>query len=276
MSGGWESYIREYNTRRQFLRRAGFVTHGGGRRAHAAGGLWLATTRRRPRPRRSGPAKAPQASGRVDFLSWEGYDIPDPLKSWKSDERRHGQGDLHRQPRRDPGQAQGLRRRRRLRHHHLLPGLQAALSGARHHRAARRAEAAQPEEPLPLLREQGGQLLDRSRRHAHRHSVDLGLDRDHLGHAAGQEDADVVVRPARAGVQGPRDAARRSGGLVDAGFARPGLRPLRGEEGRRREGRSTCCRRSSPRATASRRPSATPRRGWCPATPTSAGRAGRP
>jgi hypothetical protein len=26
MSGGWERYIREYNTRRQFLRRAGFVT----------------------------------------------------------------------------------------------------------------------------------------------------------------------------------------------------------------------------------------------------------
>ncbi len=30
-----------------------------------------------------GPAKAPKASGRVDFLSWEGYDIPDPLKPWK-------------------------------------------------------------------------------------------------------------------------------------------------------------------------------------------------
>ena len=51
-------------------------------------------------------------------------------------------------------------------------------------------------------------------------SVDLGLDRDHLRHAPGQEDADVVVRPARAGVQGPRGAARRSGGLLHAGFAR--------------------------------------------------------
>ena len=26
---------------------------------------------------------APQASGTIDYLSWTGYDIPDPMKAWK-------------------------------------------------------------------------------------------------------------------------------------------------------------------------------------------------
>ncbi len=29
------------------------------------------------------PAEAPQASGTIDFLSWTGYDIPDPMAAWK-------------------------------------------------------------------------------------------------------------------------------------------------------------------------------------------------
>jgi spermidine/putrescine transport system substrate-binding protein len=86
MSGGWESYIREYNTRRQFLRRAGFVTLAAG-----AGPTLLAACGSDDEEGTQdtgdggGPAKAPQASGRVDFLSWEGYDIPDPLKAWKKE-----------------------------------------------------------------------------------------------------------------------------------------------------------------------------------------------
>ena len=32
----------------------------------------------------SGSAAAPEASGNIDYLSWEGYDIPDPMKAWKA------------------------------------------------------------------------------------------------------------------------------------------------------------------------------------------------
>jgi spermidine/putrescine-binding protein len=31
-----------------------------------------------------GEAVAPEASGTIDYLSWEGYDIPDPMKAWKT------------------------------------------------------------------------------------------------------------------------------------------------------------------------------------------------
>lgn len=30
-----------------------------------------------------GDAAAPAASGTIDYLSWEGYDVPDPMKAWK-------------------------------------------------------------------------------------------------------------------------------------------------------------------------------------------------
>jgi spermidine/putrescine transport system substrate-binding protein len=87
MAVGWDRWVLEYNTRRTFLRRAGFTTLavGAGPTLLAAcgdddddgggGGTTAA----------EGPAKAPPASGRVDFLSWEGYDIPDPLKPWKTE-----------------------------------------------------------------------------------------------------------------------------------------------------------------------------------------------
>jgi spermidine/putrescine transport system substrate-binding protein len=29
-------------------------------------------------------AAAPEASGTIDYLSWEGYDVPDPMKTWKT------------------------------------------------------------------------------------------------------------------------------------------------------------------------------------------------
>ena len=31
-----------------------------------------------------GDAAAPEASGTIDYLSWTGYDIPDPMKAWKT------------------------------------------------------------------------------------------------------------------------------------------------------------------------------------------------
>jgi spermidine/putrescine transport system substrate-binding protein len=31
----------------------------------------------------NGGGEAPQASGTIDYLSWTGYDIPDPMKAWK-------------------------------------------------------------------------------------------------------------------------------------------------------------------------------------------------
>jgi spermidine/putrescine transport system substrate-binding protein len=85
---GYEEWIRRETSRRRFLHRAGMVTLtlGAGPTLLAAcgdddddgGGGGGSTTA-------EGPARAPEATGRVDFLSWEGYDIPDALKGWKSE-----------------------------------------------------------------------------------------------------------------------------------------------------------------------------------------------
>jgi spermidine/putrescine transport system substrate-binding protein len=84
---GYEEWVRRETSRRRFLRRAGLVTLtvGAGPTLLAAcgddddgGGGGASTTA-------EGPAKVPEATGRVDFLSWEGYDIPDALKGWKSE-----------------------------------------------------------------------------------------------------------------------------------------------------------------------------------------------
>jgi len=71
-------------TRRRFLQRAGGLSLG----ALALPGLLAAcgddeeggstTTAEKT----AGPAEAPKASGRLDYLSWEGYDIPDAMKAW--------------------------------------------------------------------------------------------------------------------------------------------------------------------------------------------------
>ena len=57
-------------------------------------------------------AAVPAASGTIDFLSWEGYDLPDIMRPWKTTNSVEIDADLHRQPRRDPGEDQGRRRRR--------------------------------------------------------------------------------------------------------------------------------------------------------------------
>jgi spermidine/putrescine transport system substrate-binding protein len=79
---GYEEWLRWHESRRRFLQRAGLVTLTVG-----AGPTLLAACGDDDDESAStaaeGPAKAPKASGRVDFLSWEGYDIPKPLKSWK-------------------------------------------------------------------------------------------------------------------------------------------------------------------------------------------------
>ena len=84
---GYEEWVRRESNRRRFLQRAGMVTLtvGAGPTLLAAcgddddddGGGGSTTA--------EGPAQAPEATGRIDFLSWEGYDIPDALKGWKSE-----------------------------------------------------------------------------------------------------------------------------------------------------------------------------------------------
>jgi spermidine/putrescine transport system substrate-binding protein len=84
MSSAWEQYIRDMNTRRQFLRRAGVATVvvGAGPTLIAACGGDDGATKTAAS---SGPSKAPTASGRLDFISWEGYDLPDVMKAWEAD-----------------------------------------------------------------------------------------------------------------------------------------------------------------------------------------------
>ena len=83
MSGPWEQYLRETNTRRQFLRRAGLTTVAVG----AGPGLLAACggDDKAAEPAGGGGTEPAEAGGRVDFLSWEGYDLPDVLKAWKSE-----------------------------------------------------------------------------------------------------------------------------------------------------------------------------------------------
>ena len=94
------------------------------------------------------PAEAPPASGPLDYLSWEGYDVPvESIEAWKAEngvEIRASYIGNH-----DDIQAKiasGWRRGRRP--DHVLPGLQAALRGARHPQPDRRVEAAEPRGPV--------------------------------------------------------------------------------------------------------------------------------
>ncbi len=70
-------------TRRRFLQRAGAMGLGTlavpGLLAGCGGDDEEPTA---PADEPAGPAEVPTASGRVDYLSWEGYDIPDAMKAW--------------------------------------------------------------------------------------------------------------------------------------------------------------------------------------------------
>jgi len=70
-------------TRRRFLQRAGALGLGTialpGLLAGCGGDDEEAGAPAEPA---AGPAEVPTASGRLDYLSWEGYDIPDAMKAW--------------------------------------------------------------------------------------------------------------------------------------------------------------------------------------------------
>src|SRR5918996_2938573 len=80
----YEEWVLRETSRRRFLQRAGLLTATVG----AAPAFLAACGDDDDEPAQEsgdggGPAGVPQASGRVDYLSWEAYDLPDPLKDWK-------------------------------------------------------------------------------------------------------------------------------------------------------------------------------------------------
>jgi spermidine/putrescine transport system substrate-binding protein len=82
----YDQYLLAVQTRREMLRRAGLtaLTIGAAPTMLAACGSdddeeEAAAPKKKP----AAEAKAPPASGRIDFLSWEGYDIPKPMKAFK-------------------------------------------------------------------------------------------------------------------------------------------------------------------------------------------------
>ena len=148
----------------------------------------------------------------------------------------HGQSDLHREPRRDPGQDQGRRRRSRLRHHHLLPGVHAALHRARHPHPARREQAPQPLRALPVLGIRRRELLDQSGRRAHRRAVDVGIDRTDLQLGRGRRD-ELLVRPPRSQPLRQGGDRRRPGRQLQPLLQDPRPEVQRGAEGSARRHR---------------------------------------
>lgn len=79
----YEEWLIRQTSRRRFLQRAGLVTA-----AVGAAPAFLAACGDDDDEDSAGDAGdggggVPKASGRVDYLSWEGYDLPDPLKAWK-------------------------------------------------------------------------------------------------------------------------------------------------------------------------------------------------
>jgi spermidine/putrescine transport system substrate-binding protein len=80
----YEEWVLRQTSRRRFLQRAGLLTASVG----AAPAFLAACGGDDDEPSGGsggggGPAGVPEASGRVDYLSWEGYDLPEPLKQWK-------------------------------------------------------------------------------------------------------------------------------------------------------------------------------------------------
>jgi len=85
MTSGWERYVREEQTRRMLLRRMGLTTMALGAGPVLLGACGGDDEAAQPAATQAeGPAKVPAASGRIDYLSWEGYDVPDALKAWKT------------------------------------------------------------------------------------------------------------------------------------------------------------------------------------------------
>ncbi len=80
----YEEWVLRQTSRRRFLQRAGLLTATVG----AAPAFLAACGDDDDEPAGDsgdggGAAGVPKASGRVDYLSWEAYDLPGPLKAWK-------------------------------------------------------------------------------------------------------------------------------------------------------------------------------------------------
>ena len=168
-------------------------------------------------------------------------------------QRRRGQGDLHRQPRRDPGQAEGGRRLR-LRHHHVLPGLQAALHGARHPASRSTTTRSRTSMNLfPYFASGRQQLLGRRRRHA------TGVPWTWGSIGITYDDAELPASPTRGTTCSTRSSRARSA-LSTTRSARSRSTSTSLGYGPRR----TCPRTRTPKSTtsssrSSRSPTASPR-----------------
>ena len=172
----------------------------------------------------------------MDFLSWEGYDIPDPLKAWKSET--------------------GVTVKATYigNHDEIQTKLKAGGAGAGYDIITyyqgykplyQELEILEPldEQKLPNLKnlfpyfagDEGNFWIDADGTRTG-DTVDMGLDRDHDRHAPRQVDAHVLVRPARAGVQGQGGDPGRPDRVVGARVARLRFDPAEDDEGGRREG----------------------------------------
>ena len=84
----YDRYVIRELSRRQFLRKAGVLTVTVGSvptLLAACGDDDEAPETAAQSTGTPGPATVPKASGTVDFLSWEGYDIPNAMKAWKKE-----------------------------------------------------------------------------------------------------------------------------------------------------------------------------------------------
>ena len=156
-----------------------------------------------------------KVGGTIDFLSWQGYDSPKSLEPVAQGQRRQAQADLHRDPRRHPGQDPGAPRWQGLRHHHLLPGLQAALRPAQDPHAAGREEDPEHQGDAAVLQEQLPRLLGQERR-AHRGADVLGRARPRLRLEGDAHGAELLRHPLHEEAEGRGHRRRRPGRRLHA------------------------------------------------------------
>ena len=177
-----------------------------------------------------GTPTVPPASGTVDYLSWEGYDIPGRDASVAGRARRRVQVDVHREPRRHPGEDR--RRRWLLRPDHLLPGLQAALSrssGSSRRSTSRRSRTSTNE--FPYFKSDVGNFwidADGTWTGVPWTLGSIGITWDDEALPGG---LNVLVRPPRSEVREQDRPSRRPGGLLHARSAHPRVRPGEGDAG---------------------------------------------
>ncbi len=139
-------------------------------------------------------------------------------------ERRQDPADVHRQPQRHRGQAQGLGQRRGLRPDHVLPGLQAAVRRAPDPVAHRPDQDPEPRRSVPVLRLGRAQLLGRSGRHPNRGSLDVRLAGDPVRRGGHPRSADLLGHASRPEVQGQGGRRRRHRGQLRPRVSHPRLR----------------------------------------------------